>query len=110
MYKASSRREYERIKNMEEQALKEEREKEFWEKKEEMTKKDEGKTGKNRRRREKAKMRKGGKGTATTGTTEGSGGGLKGDDAAKSAMDDDMTGVQVSATTEDTGIMIHEDD
>ena len=61
VYKASRRREYERIKLMEEEVAKEEADAEFEKKREEMKKKDEEKTGKNRKRREKKRKGKDGK-------------------------------------------------
>lgn len=61
VYKASRRREYERIKLMEEEVAKEEADAEFEKKREEMRMKDEGKTGKNRKRREKKRKGKDGK-------------------------------------------------
>ena len=61
VYKASRRREYERIKLMEEEVAKEEADAEFEKKREEMRKKDEEKTGKNRKRREKKRKGKDGK-------------------------------------------------
>lgn len=57
VYKASRRREYERLRAMDEEVKEEEAEKEFLAKKEEREKKDEEKLGKNRARREKAKKR-----------------------------------------------------
>lgn len=59
MYKASRRREYERIKLMEDEVAKEDADAEFEKKREEMRKKDEEKTGKNRKRREKRKVKDG---------------------------------------------------
>ncbi|KAL8696095.1 MAG: hypothetical protein Q9224_002971 [Gallowayella concinna] len=62
VYKASRRREYERIKQMEEQVAKETADEEYERKKEEARRKDEEKTSKNKKRREKMKARKGKKG------------------------------------------------
>ena len=59
VYKASRRREYERIKLMEEEVAKEEADAEFEKKRVEMRRKDEQKTGKNRKRREKRKGKDG---------------------------------------------------
>jgi hypothetical protein len=58
VYKASRRREYERLRLMEEEVRKEERDKDFDEQREEMRRKDEEKTSKNRARREKQRQRK----------------------------------------------------
>ena len=63
VYKASRRREYERIKLMEEEVAKEEADAEFEKKRVEMRRKDEQKTGKNRKRREKRKGKDGKEGT-----------------------------------------------
>ena len=63
VYKASRRREYERIKLMEEGVAKEEADAQFEKKRVEMRRKDEQKTGKNRKRREKRKGKDGKEGT-----------------------------------------------
>lgn len=57
MYKASRRREYERLRLMDEEVRKEEADREFEARREERRKEDEEKLEKNRARREKAKMR-----------------------------------------------------
>ena len=61
VYKASRRREYERVKMMDDQVAKEKADIEFEVKRDEMKTKDEQKTNKNRRKREKMKMKKDGK-------------------------------------------------
>ncbi|KAK7183900.1 hypothetical protein DPSP01_011843 [Paraphaeosphaeria sporulosa] len=58
VYKASRRREYERLRMMDEEVKKEEDEREFQKKKEEQERKDREKTEKNRAKREKARARK----------------------------------------------------
>lgn len=58
VYKASRRREYDRLRQMDEEVKKEEADKDFEARKEEAKKKDEEKTSKNRKRRDKAKARK----------------------------------------------------
>lgn len=58
VYKASRRREYERLRHMDEQVKKEEDEKDFQKRKEEQELKDREKTDKNRAKREKARARK----------------------------------------------------
>jgi len=58
VYKASRRREYERLRLMDEEVKKEEDEKAFQERKTEQEKKDRAKTEKNRAKREKAMARK----------------------------------------------------
>ena len=62
VYKASRRREYERIKQMEEQVAKETADQVYERKMEEAKRRDEEKTSKNKKRREKMKARKGKKG------------------------------------------------
>lgn len=57
VYKASRRREYERLRAMDEEVKAEEAEKEYQQKKEELGRKDEEKLSKNRAKREKAKKR-----------------------------------------------------
>jgi hypothetical protein len=58
VYKASRRREYERLRLMDEEVKEEEEEKAAREKREELEKKDREKTEKNRLKREKARLRK----------------------------------------------------
>lgn len=58
VYKASRRREYERLRMMDEEVKQEEDEREFQKKKEEQERKDREKTDKNRAKREKARARK----------------------------------------------------
>lgn len=58
VYKASRRREYERLRLMDEEVKKEEEEKEFQKRKEEQERLDREKTEKNRTKREKARARK----------------------------------------------------
>lgn len=58
VYKASRRREYERLRAMDEEKDNEEKDKEFMERKTEQEKKDAEKTEKNRLKREKARQRK----------------------------------------------------
>ncbi|KAF8541219.1 hypothetical protein BDD12DRAFT_829829 [Trichophaea hybrida] len=64
VYKASRRREYERLRLMDEEVRREEEKLEFERKREEMKKKDEEKTSKNRRRRMKKKEKSAVKGDA----------------------------------------------
>jgi Protein of unknown function (DUF1168) len=58
VYKASRRREYERVRLMEEEVVKEEADKEWEEEREQKKKRDAQKTNKNKARRDKAKARK----------------------------------------------------
>ena len=62
VYKASRRREYERLRQMDEEVKKENETKKFEREKEERRKKDEAKTSKNKARREKIRAKKEGKG------------------------------------------------
>ncbi|KAL9048850.1 MAG: hypothetical protein Q9162_007521 [Coniocarpon cinnabarinum] len=80
VYKASRRREYERIRLMEDEAKREDETKEWEEKQRELKEKDENKTSKNRRRREKikAKQDQGKKGKANGEAKEVDGGGMDG--------------------------------
>lgn len=61
VYKASRRREYERVKLMDDEVAREEADLDFEKKREEQRMRDKEKTEKNRKRREKSKARKGGK-------------------------------------------------
>ncbi|KAL8995223.1 MAG: hypothetical protein Q9169_004987 [Polycauliona sp. 2 TL-2023] len=120
VYKASRRREYERIKQMEEQVSKEKADEEYERKMEEAKKKDEEKTSKNKKRREKMKARKGKKGVR--GDVEmGSGQEDEGAEGVKkmkklgpakipmgvSGGDEDEPAVK---SVEDVGVVIHDDD
>lgn len=111
VYKASRRREYERIKMMDEEVAKEKADEEFEKKKEEMKKKDAEKTEKNRKRREKNRKKKGGK---DEGKTEGKAGLPNGKGAEGSLIskkDEDPEGSEVpTAATEEVGVIIHDDD
>ncbi|KAL8874895.1 MAG: hypothetical protein Q9192_009129, partial [Flavoplaca navasiana] len=62
VYKASRRREYERVKQMEEQVAREKADEEYERTMEEKRKRDEEKTSRNKKRRERMKARKGKKG------------------------------------------------
>ncbi|KAL4878666.1 hypothetical protein BJY04DRAFT_109337 [Aspergillus karnatakaensis] len=116
VYKASRRREYERLRLMQDEVDREKDEVEWQKKQEEVRRKDEEKTEKNRKRREKRNKAKAGKkggdaksnGSAPTkgpdtmdvtaegkGTASGSGGGYEGE--------------QVEAAEETLGVIIHDD-
>jgi hypothetical protein len=113
VYKASRRREYERIRMMDEEDEKEKQEAEWEKKREQLGKKDEGKTNKNKAKREKAKMRKekaksGGKvvdGTEKKGL-------VKMTTVGKAEEGDTYINGEVKAVDESItpGIMIHDDD
>ncbi|KAK4697243.1 PRKR-interacting protein 1, partial [Lecanoromycetidae sp. Uapishka_2] len=110
VYKASRRREYERIKMMDEEVAREIADEEFEKKREEMKRKDEEKTGKNRKRREKLKNKK-----KLDGKTEGQGVSTKeqedtfGVSGALPKHEVDGQGLPAT-TTEDVGVIIHDDD
>lgn len=112
VYKASRRREYERIKLMEEEVAKEEADAEFEKRREEMRKKDEEKTGKNRKRREKKRKGNNGKEDAKDevghGATDAQQGHrpLSDPKPSRDAGEDDFP----SSAIEEVGVIIHDDD
>jgi hypothetical protein len=127
VYKASRRREYERLRMMDEEVKKEQDEKEFQERKAEQERLDREKTEKNRLKREKARLRKmkgkkGGKGEQD-GDKEGSAapedGKLKRKLAPNTAVsnarnteeqeDEGLEGGEVKIT-EEVGLVIQDDD
>ncbi|ORY11703.1 hypothetical protein BCR34DRAFT_624668 [Clohesyomyces aquaticus] len=122
VYKASRRREYERLRLMDEEVKREEEEKAFRERKEEMEKKDKAKTEKNRARREKLKLKKmqkkGGKSTdaGDNGAQAPHGGQfkkLKPNAAAPRPSGEDDGDVLVGGevkNAEEIGLIIHDDD
>ncbi|OTA91370.1 hypothetical protein M434DRAFT_397207 [Hypoxylon sp. CO27-5] len=91
VYKASRRREYERLRRMDEEVAQERAREEFEKSREERERKDDEKTRKNREKREKAKARKakakngGGKGAGGPGNSSGGGGGGGGGKPAATA-------------------------
>ena len=111
VYKASRRREYERIKSMEEEVVREKADEEFEKKREEMKKKDEEKTGKNRRRREKSKTKKKGDGKGKVENSGTDGQQVEANDPSKGLQMGEVGAEQTSASTvEDVGVIIHDDD
>jgi hypothetical protein len=111
VYKASRRREYERLRQMDEDVRKEKEGDEWEREKREREERDREKTRKNREKREKLKKRKGGKGgkdeangtsgggikpRVQVGGTEGCGG--------EGKEDHEMRGM------EEVGVIIHDDD
>ncbi|KAI9848386.1 MAG: hypothetical protein M1837_000180 [Sclerophora amabilis] len=120
VYKASRRREYERLRLMEEEVKKEKEAEEFKKRKEELHKKDQARTNKNRAKREKMKARKqGGKGGA--GKDDGSGAGGKAVDLEAGRLpvqpigqlqsgDLPELGQGVQPAPETIGVIIHDDD
>ena len=112
VYKASRRREYERIKSMEEEVAKEEADAEFVKKREEMRKKDEGKTGKNRKRREKKRKGKDGKEGAKD---EAQHGAMQAQQDRRPLLDLEPSGDagendNPASAVEEVGVIIHDDD
>ncbi|KAL8755103.1 MAG: hypothetical protein Q9184_004898 [Pyrenodesmia sp. 2 TL-2023] len=128
VYKASRRREYERVRQMEEENKREEEDKEYEARKEEMKRKDEEKTKKNQRKREKLKARKGkgGKGDVemVEGNEEKEGekcleGGKVGKKKLGPAIvpikgveeeEHTVTDPVVAKSVEDIGVVIHDDE
>ncbi|KAB8349546.1 hypothetical protein FH972_023573 [Carpinus fangiana] len=114
VYKASRRREYERIKLMEEEAQAEEDNRRWAAERAERERRDAEKGGKNKRRREKAKARKEGKGVV--GGEKGSGGaavdgvGLKGPNPLVAKKTGDDAEEQAGVVADEGGIIIHDDD
>lgn len=118
VYKASRRREYERVKMMDEEVAREEADRDFEQRQAERKQRDEAKTGKNRKRREKMKMRKGGKEVEMekrkeTGDRNGVHSG--GDGGGTLHDGGDQIGGKEAATlpavaVEEVGVTIHDDD
>ena len=112
VYKASRRREYERIKLMEEEVAKEEADAEFEKKREEMRKKDEEKTGKNRKRREKKRKGNNGKEGAKDDVEHGATDAQQGRRPPSDLKPSDDVGEDdfPSSAVEEVGVIIHDDD
>ena len=114
VYKASRRREYERMKMMDEEKAKENADAVFARKQAEMRRKDEEKTKRNRTRREKIKKRKEGKGDVKEHSMDGNAHEeIKVNDAALPVLKhgDEMESAALPATSaEDIGVIIHDDD
>jgi hypothetical protein len=118
VYKASRRREYERLRAMDEEVKGEKEAEEFEKQKREREERDREKTRKNREKREKMKARKGkGKGDGVAGGDEGAkgvgGGTSKGprvDVNADEAVQDAANGNGVVDATQEAGLIIHDDD
>lgn len=124
VYKAARRREYERLRVMDEEVRKEEEQVEFEEKRREAEEEDRKKTERNRAKREKMKARKekakNAKKPAGGKPADGVGGGVKArvvqlkedNDAEDAGMDVDPKGDDTAktTTTDAPGLVIHEDD
>jgi len=107
VYKASRRREYERIRLMEEEAAREEANQKWEEKQKENKVKDETKLGKNQRRREKAKARKTKPATTAQDGPDEPMGGAEVKSGRSVAIPDAAEGVH--EVVKENGIVIHED-
>ncbi|MCJ1466285.1 hypothetical protein MMC07_004904 [Pseudocyphellaria aurata] len=103
VYKASRRREYERVKLMEEEVAREEADKHFLSRRDDLRKQDKEKTEKRRRKREKAKGRKGARKDGDRG------GGMDADGAMDVSMEDRGVDDEVKAVDE-VGVVICDDD
>ena len=118
VYKASRRREYERVKAMDEEVEREKKDRDFEKEREEKKRRDEEKTEKNRKRREKKKSKgKGAKaGKADEEADESMQGVKKGPmrpnsiALAQRDRDDDEGQEFVKTVEEEPGIVIHDDD
>ena len=116
VYKASRRREYERVKMMDEEMAREKADEAFEKKRDEMSKKDLEKTEKNRRRRDKKKQKNKGK----DGVADVEDDKREGQTNGKMKLSrvtlpgpkqDEGFADELSATTaEDVGVIIHDDD
>lgn len=114
MYKAARRREYERIRLMEEESLREEQDEEWYKQQETNRAKDEGKLSKNQKRRQKLKESKT-KEPGLTGKHAVADYKMKDVGNDSQCTKDSITGsevqpgISVAAVLEDNGIVIHED-
>ena len=112
VYKASRRREYERLKLMDEELAREEADAEFENKRLEQKTKDDEKTEKNRRKREKQRQKKGGKGKTKSVAKENVPDNSDREEDRDSKKNDEVGGNDniPANTAEDVGVIIHDDD
>ncbi|KAI9046638.1 hypothetical protein LZ554_009380 [Drepanopeziza brunnea f. sp. 'monogermtubi'] len=119
VYKASRRREYERLKDMDEEVKKEEEGAKWDREKREREERDREKTRKNREKRERLKRKKGGKGDAIETEGAGKGGKVKARVIVREGMDglggegkedEEMGGEMGVVALEEKGVIIHDDD
>ena len=119
VYKASRRREYERLRLMDEEVKREKENEEFEKAKEQRRKKDEAKTNKNKARRDKLKAKKAGKKGQDGGesgidgvlTTKPGGGAVAAAKAGDDTVKDGKNGEAASeAKIVEEGVVIHDDD
>ena len=119
VYKASRRREYERVKAMDAEVERETRNREFEQEKEEKRRKDEEKTEKNRKRREKKKQK--GKGAKSDLQEHGAGGEVVGtkkgpialngrQHVAPQHLSDEERQYLPEEIISEPGVVIHDDD
>lgn len=109
VYKASRRREYERVRAMDEEVRREKDTESFERERREREERDRERTEKNRKKREKLKSRKNGKGQ---GQKEAE---VKGGKVAKNMVDisrtvDGDANMEEATNTEQVGLIIHDDD
>lgn len=112
VYKASRRREYERLREMDEEVMKE-KEADQWEReKMEREERDREKTRKNREKRERLKMKKGKKGSADDAGNNASAGDVKVGIKARVDAARDGAGEkdEEARAVEEVGVIIHDDD
>ncbi|KAK5660748.1 hypothetical protein OQA88_12114 [Cercophora sp. LCS_1] len=115
VYKAARRREYERLRQMDEEVAKEKEAEEFEKARREREQKDEERTRKNREKREKKKNRGKGK-KDMSGPVKGTGTGVvrrevgKRDEEGKDGEDKNGDGKVVPVVAEGQGLVIHDDD
>ncbi|KAL4870934.1 hypothetical protein BDV12DRAFT_164944 [Aspergillus spectabilis] len=118
VYKASRRREYERLRLMQDEVDREKDGVEWQKKQEEVRRKDEEKTEKNRKRREKRNKAKAGKKSGEGGNSNGGATARKGVDAmditgerkgALNGSGGNHEGDQMEAVIETPGVIIHDD-
>ena len=107
VYKASRRREYERVKMMEKEVIKESADADFEARQSERKKKDEDRTNKNRKRREKLKMKKGQK---TDGQINGAVGDGETSGQTQIGQDDGQEDALSASQVEEVGVTIYDDD
>lgn len=111
VYKASRRREYERVKMMDEDVAREKANEKFEKTRAEQKKRDEEKTEKNRRRREKLKKRKEGKDEGDDAMTKGvDQGNTNGGQVRVSEKEEGGKEDLSAAPAENVGVIIHDDD
>ncbi|KAF3014470.1 hypothetical protein E8E14_010051 [Neopestalotiopsis sp. 37M] len=112
VYKASRRREYERLRQMDEEVKQEQDNEEFERKREELARKDDEKTRRNREKREKMKARKA-KAKAGGGAAKASTNGTKGPRIALTRADDGEGDTEIkdapAAVEEPKGLVIEDD-